>query len=217
MSILLVLGDSMTYGHWDRQGGWVQRLRAFLERRALESENYHELNTRNYVVVYNLGIPGDTTDGVLKRFDREVAPRLDAEQDNIILIAIGINDSHLVPETNDHNVTLERFSTNLRRLIHRSKKLTDKIFFVGLTLVDESRYPDFWPNPHVYKNAYIRKYDAEIKDVCTRYGLDFIDVLDVFSRSDYTSLLEDGIHLNDKGHELIEGIVREYLLQNGVI
>jgi lysophospholipase L1-like esterase len=217
MSILFALGDSIAYGHWDRQGGWVQRLRMFLETRSLQSENYYELNTKNYVAVYNLGIPGETTEGLRKRFHQDVTPRLDPGQDTIIIFAIGINDSHLVTERNSHNVPLERFSKNLCSLIQQAQNITARIFLVGLTPVDEGRYPAFWPNPYRYKNEYIRTYNEEMKSICTASGAHLIDVLDAFYEADYKSLLEDGIHPNSIGHELLERVIREQLLKKGVI
>src|SRR5688500_9159458 len=161
MSILLAVGDSITYGHWDRQGGWAQRLRAFLERRSLERENHYGLNAEHYMAVYNLGIPGDTTEGVLKRFDHDVSPRLNSEQNTIIIFNVGINDSQFIAETNAHNVDFERFSRNLLLLVNRAKSITADIFFVGLTPVDTDMMSLFWRNrDRLYKNEYIRKYDA---------------------------------------------------------
>jgi lysophospholipase L1-like esterase len=217
MSILFVLGDSIAYGHWDRQGGWVQRLRAFLERRSLASESHYELNTRHYMVVYNLGIPGDTTTGVLERFDRELSPRLDSNQKTIIILAVGINDSHFVAEKNTHNVDPETFSNNILSLVHKAKSITASVYFVGLTLVDEERYQRFWSNPYVYRNEYIRRYDAEIKKICASHGVEFIDVLNPFYASGHERLLEDGLHLNDDGHALLESIIRKRLLRQGVV
>ena len=217
MSVLLVLGDSITYGHWDRQGGWVQRLRVFLETRSIERENHFELNTTNYVVVYNLGIPGDTSQGLLRRFDHDVRPRIDADQETIIIFAIGINDSHVVTETGSHKVALETFSRNILSLLSRARKITDKVIFVGLTPVDESMYVSFWNNPATYRNEYVRQYNAEIEKICKDYEVEFIDVLESFLGSDSADLLEDGIHLNDKGHALLEQIVRTHLLKKGVI
>ena len=79
---ILVFGDSIAYGAWDREGGWVQRLRRFLDEKNSD------------VLVYNLSIDSDTTEDLLERFEFETKQRI--RGDEIILIfAIGVNDSQI--------------------------------------------------------------------------------------------------------------------------
>lgn len=79
MAHYLIFGDSITQGFNDLTGGWVQRLR-------------ESLTLDDFVI--NLGVSGDTSDGLLARFEVELKPRLSTEgESNIILIAIGSNDS----------------------------------------------------------------------------------------------------------------------------
>ena len=93
MAVLILAGDSIMYGSWDPEGGWPGKLRNFLDARALRENNPVELNTSGYVALYNLGIPGDTSRGLLQRFRSEVFPRINEEQKTIVLIAIGTNDA----------------------------------------------------------------------------------------------------------------------------
>ena len=65
MARILVFGDSITYGAWDKRGGWVQRLREFLDEK-----NLIDLN-KIPVLIYNLGVSGDTTNDALERFEFE--------------------------------------------------------------------------------------------------------------------------------------------------
>ena len=53
--MLLVFGDSITYGLNDDKGGWVGRLRKELEKDNLANAGHVENS------VYNCGIRGDTT------------------------------------------------------------------------------------------------------------------------------------------------------------
>ena len=41
MTCLLVFGDSITYGAWDLEGGWVQRLRSFIDKKNLTDPNFY--------------------------------------------------------------------------------------------------------------------------------------------------------------------------------
>ena len=78
MPNILVFGDSITYGAWDKDGGWVQRLRKFLD------ENYEDF------FVCNLGVSGNNSDDLLKRFEFETEQRIKEEKKTIFIFAIGI-------------------------------------------------------------------------------------------------------------------------------
>ena len=84
---LLIFGDSITWGAWDEEGGWAQRIKSFADKKAAT------LNYDNYTSVYCLGVSGDNTFDLLKRFETEVRARIDEEEKTLILIEIGINDS----------------------------------------------------------------------------------------------------------------------------
>ena len=53
MTLILVFGTSSTYGCWDEEGGWVQRLRKHLDKKQLTDKD-----SDLYYLVYNLGISG---------------------------------------------------------------------------------------------------------------------------------------------------------------
>lgn len=56
----LCFGDSITYGEYDGvSGGWTDILKRYFHSRFI-NENIEELN------VFNLGIGGETTDGIVK-------------------------------------------------------------------------------------------------------------------------------------------------------
>jgi len=67
---ILVFGTSTTYGAWDSEGGWVARLRKFLDEKTISS------NYKSEGLIYNLGVSGDKTEDVLKRFEPETKARL---------------------------------------------------------------------------------------------------------------------------------------------
>lgn len=59
-NIICVFGDSITWGAWDiEKGGWVQRLRNFVES-----------SSEEYIEIYNLGVSGDNTEDLLEIFYR---------------------------------------------------------------------------------------------------------------------------------------------------
>jgi len=158
-----IFGDSITYGAWDKDGGWASRLRKFVDKKNISDPNF-------YCLVYNLGISGDTTTDVLERFEFELKMRL---QDELaVVFAIGINDSAFLNETQTNYVPLEQFKTNLQSLIVLARKFTSKIIFVGLSPVDEAKTtPVIWDASKSYKNEYIQQYDAAIKHLAQQLAL----------------------------------------------
>ncbi|MBU4000173.1 SGNH/GDSL hydrolase family protein, partial [Patescibacteria group bacterium] len=87
MPQILVFGDSIAYGAWDKEGGWVERLKVFTNRKAISS------GLEFYCAVYNLAIDGDYTRTLLKRLESETKQRADVGQETIFVFAIGKNDA----------------------------------------------------------------------------------------------------------------------------
>ena len=190
MTQILIFGDSITYGAFDKKGGWVERLKTAL----MEKD----------ILVYNLGVSGDTTIDLLDRFENETRARYD--NDTTLILEIGINDSY------HSDITPEMFENNIQELIKKAKKYSKKIVFLGLTPVDESKTnPLPWNKNAFYKNNKIQKYDNIIKEVCKRNSIHFIEISNNFAKTDYKILLHDGLHPNTKGHEKIFEIVSKDL------
>jgi lysophospholipase L1-like esterase len=79
---ILCFGDSITFGEGDGKG-WTGRIKEWFE------------GTDSKRRVYNLGIPGETSTDLIKRFDSECKARVnpnEASDNYIIFIAIGAND-----------------------------------------------------------------------------------------------------------------------------
>lgn len=179
---ILIFGDSITWGAYDpEQGGWATRLRNYFEEQD------------NDVDVYNLGISGDTTADLLERIEVEAKSR----EPNLIIFAIGINDAQFIHSANGLRVSPNGFQQNLAKLLAIGKKFTDKVVFVGLTRVDESKTtPIPWNTDKSYTNENIERLDKVIKKFCEDNKLKFIPMESVVGNDD----LIDGLHPNTKGH-----------------
>ncbi|MGB2762075.1 MAG: GDSL-type esterase/lipase family protein [Minisyncoccales bacterium] len=213
MAQILVFGDSITYGAWDKEGGWVQRLRKLLDKQNLSnSDNF-------YYLVYNLSIDGDTTNGLLKRFESETSPRMWEGEKTIIVFSIGINDSCFIQTKNIFMISKEKFEENIKKLINLAQKFSSNIVFIGLTPVEEIKVtPLPWSKTgKSYKNEYIKEYNKIIKSVCKENNVYFIEIFEQLTRIDYKNLLEDGAHPNTQGHKKIFEIVKDFLIKNKII
>jgi lysophospholipase L1-like esterase len=183
---ICIFGDSIVWGASDcERGGWADSLKNYLMDDDID--------------VYNLGISGDTTEDLLKRFYTEAGAR----NPDIVIFAIGINDSLSLDKDG-----LIKFQKNIILLANKAKKLTDKIIFIGLTSVDESRttsYPSE-ETGEAYNNQSIGEYDEIIKSFCEDNNLIFVDVLGLLINDDD---LCDGLHPSSSGHQKMFERIKE--------
>lgn len=208
---ILVFGDSIAYGAWDEEGGWVEKLKVFTNKKSIKS------NLEYYCAVYNLAIDGNTTENLLNRLDFEIKQRVCGEE-IVFLFAIGLNDSAVMNMNNIEKIPPEKFRQNIKELISMSKIYSTKIIFFGILPVDELKVdPIPWSMGKSYKNDSILRYNDIIKSVCQEYKIDFVGLFEEFKKEEYRNLLEDGAHPNSAGHEKIYEIISGYLEKKKII
>lgn len=193
---ICIFGASTTWGAWDKEkGGWVNRLRLFFD------ENYDEL------WVYNLGISGDNSSGLLKRFEGECKAR----NPTIVLISIGENDS---AKGSYVYVPLTEFKDNLTKTIKIAKKFTNQIVLLGTKRVDEAKTcPVPWDKTVSYTNKSYEEYDEAIKKIAEKEKVNYLKMSDLLNKED----LEDGLHPNSKGHQKLFLRVKDFILEKKLI
>lgn len=192
MAHIGIWGDSITYGAGMPSGSsWVDQLRNNLFERDKDSK------------IYNLGINGDTTAGLLQRFKQEY---LEKSPDSVIF-AIGINDSAWQGRRDNNFVPFPQFESNLEKLVQEAREFTQAITVVGLTNVDESETVEDDSPELCYSNDMISKYNSALQDFSKRHSLSFVPLFGILETSD----LEDGLHPNAIGHRKIFERVRQFL------
>ncbi len=203
---ILIFGDSIAHGHYDLiRGGWVERLKIYFWKKELKDERFD-------FCVYNLGVSGDNSNNLIRRFDFECKTR----EPEIIIIAIGANDAQYIITNKTIRVPLDKFQSNLLALLKISKRYTNKIIFINSIKVDEKRVtPIPWDEnkEKYYYNSNIEKYNELLNKFCVKYKLLLIEIYNLLSKED----LADGLHPNAHGHEKIFQRVKEFLLKNKVI
>lgn len=197
---ILIFGDSITAGVGDKEHkGWAGRFTKWFE------------GQDKYNFVYNLGIPGETTSKLLKRFETECSVRTKHIYDDdrfIVIFNIGINDAKIIGSGKQPQISLSQFKNNLLSLINLAKKYTKEVVFIGLTSVDESK--DGLLGDQHFFNENIRKYNIVIKEACKAERISFIDLFENWSANSSKDFLsEDGLHPNELGHKNIFELVRE--------
>ena len=83
---------------------------------------------------------------------------------------------------------------------------------LGCLILHRKTNPIPWHPERSYNNSSIEEYNQALKDICEKEKLQHIDIYKEFlKQADYKKLLEDGLHPNDKGHQLIFEIVKNNL------
>lgn len=185
--VICVFGDSVLWG-WGLpfRIGWVNLFRNYIEEKSDFKMN-----------LYDLGVDADTTEDVLKRFDIEAAAR----KPDIIIFAIGINDS-AYRKTKDRQITkIDVFEKNIYELIKKAGKLTKEIVFIGLCKGSDQ---ETMPLPASKTGKCFSKenagiYNEVIKKCCLTKNILFIDIIDKVKDDEFC----DGLHPTKEGHEKI--------------
>ena len=202
---ILAFGDSITHGS-HVSVGWADQLRSHL------FDAFHENDLDGYPRMYNLGIPGETTRGLVQRFESETTARVWAKYGSMIfLISYGTNDVARLGTSSEHVISIDHYESYLRQVLKKAQSQTDRIALLASPPVIEAK-----PNPNSKNrlNSDIEEYNSVLTRLAGEYGAELLDLYGDFEKRGAVKLLgEDGIHPNDAGHAAIFDTVKEYLLR----
>lgn len=202
---VLVFGASITQGFYDTRGGWVARL----------WEHYVKLllDGGRDITVFNLGISGNGSDRLLKRFQNETEARKFPGEDFAFVFSIGTNNSWVRADGGQVS-TPEKFDNDIRAIIAKAREYSDKIMFVGIAPCDEARArPVPWNEDIFFSNERLKTFDKSLMKVCEEEGVKYVPVFSALKEKldGGEDIYEDGLHPNDAGHQLIFELVRPAL------
>src|SRR3989344_8396993 len=119
---VLVCGDSISHGRGEMPSvGWAGRLKNYFEKQGFNN------------CLFNLGVPGDTSGMLLKRFETEVKSRVKyiyPIDKFIIIIAVGNNDLECIGSPNNMVTKPTVFQKNIIKLIRTAKKHTKNVVII---------------------------------------------------------------------------------------
>lgn len=207
MNAILIFGASGAFGIGiDPKLGWVGRLKSDFEAK------------EKYNAVYNLGVPGDTSSDLLKRFETEASARIKKrwpKDKYAIVFSIGTNDSASKEKEGNPINDLNTLSKNMLKLISKAKEFTDRVLVMGLWPVDEERVQPY--EAYYFSNERIKNYHEAIKGICNEMNVPFLDKFEELINSDYKQLLLDGLHGTKEGYEKLYCFVKDWLLENKIL
>ena len=202
---ILAYGDSITHGSHVSMG-WADQLRSHL------FDAFYENDPDGYPRMYNLGIPGETTMGLVQRFESETKARVRAKYGSMIfLISYGTNDAATLEASSEHVISIEHYESNLREVLEKARSLTNRVALLASPPVIEGK-----PNPNSKNrlNGDIEEYNNLLVRLADEYGTELLDLYGEFNKQGSVKLFtEDGVHPNDLGHTVIFDIVKEYIFR----
>ena len=198
MTNCLFFGDSIIYGEYDGIfGGWVDLLKRYYHKEF--RENGKEVN------VFNLGIGGETTEGLLKRVVAEANSRKSPLK-NLLFISYGANDLAIIEGR--QVVPAIQFKENLEKAIVQAKDITGHLFLVSILPVSEKIDGITVASGKLRTNENVNAYNAIISEVASETNAEYIDLYSMFFEDKEDLISPDGVHPNEKGYELISEFVK---------
>lgn len=202
----LFFGDSITYGEYDGVfGGWVD----ILKRYALQK--FHEGNG-DELILFNLGIGGETTEGLLKRMPVELAARNSADG-NLVFISYGAND--LAIKDGAYSVEPDKFKENIKIAVQHAKQFSKDIYLISILPIAQKIDGVVMGSGKLRTNEEVIVYNQILKDIAVENSLSYIDFYNAVLDDKEILLSADGVHPNEKGYgimaEIAIPIIEKYL------
>jgi lysophospholipase L1-like esterase len=150
-------------------------------------------------VAINAGIGGDTSRGLLDRFDRFIVPC----NPDVVFVTIGGNDSGMAS-----GITDEEFAANLHRLVERIRNLPSPALPILQTYYSADLEIMVANEGQARADRFLA-FMQDIRDVAAETGCPLIDHLarwECLRTSDlalYRSLILDPMHLNADGNQVM--------------
>lgn len=209
MKNILIFGASIVHGVGAAKGGWADQI-----KQSFHAEMYGPGGRGDDSCdVYELGIPGGSLPDLLARFDGELRARAGSAErgDVYVVFSAGTNDSKWHRDTAQHLFSADDFAANVHAFIHLAKEYTDNILAVGVTPIDESKFP-LEDGERLLSNERIRSFEQAFQRTCDDEGVTFVPIFDQ-APTDWVQACvgPDGVHPTDAGHEWIRSLVEPEL------
>ncbi len=211
---IYLFGDSITRGSFDTESsGWADRIKAEANIKTVNNE------LEPLITVYNMGIGGNNTNDLLKRFKFETEQRLVRDSEIYFLFSFGTNDSAIYANTGEHAINIDQYAKNIRQVIAEAKEYSKNILFLTSPPVIDEITKKVSSIGKSRLNSDIIKYNNILISICSDLNIELVDIYKLFlEQGDYRKLYyDDGVHPNSDGHKLIFNAVRDYYIHKNIM
>lgn len=204
MSAVLFFGDSITYGEYDGVfGGYADILKRyslaeFVGERAKE------------VTIYNLGVPGETSEGILKRLETEAKARISDRQDAVFLF-YGAND--LARKEEEYLVPIDHVADNISRTVDIALSFTQNVYIISILPISEHIAGKASPTGKVRLESDVIAYNNRLRQISNLKNIRYVNLYEDFSERKEKYLSADGVHPSGKGYRFIADYFSPLLYQ----
>lgn len=185
---LVAIGDSIIRGTADiESGGWINRVFEKL------------VEAFPALVLFNQGIGGDTSRGVLSRIWKDC---IDYKPD-MVIAGVGVNDSRRRESLgNVTEIPVSEFEQNIEKIIDVIRGNTRaQIILAGMVPVDDRGGTYKKDKVHFRKDQ--NDFEAVIERIASKNRLPYLDFFREwlgYGDEEITSMLIDGLHPTSQGH-----------------
>jgi len=177
------------------------------------------------VSIVNAGVPSNDTAGALERIERDVLK----QHPDLLIVQFGINDSAVdvwkKPPATSPRVPLSSFRRNLTRIVELTRHGERKVILMTPNPMRWTAEMKAMYGKAPYKpadpdgfNVLLKDYAEAVRDVAAEQKIPLVDVYEAFlehgrqkGRS-VDQLLSDGVHPNDRGHEIVAQLLVEQIV-----
>lgn len=175
-TVIVAVGDSITYGQGSSSGGYPSRLQ-------------EKLLAAGYpVVVLNAGVSGERTYATHERWLEEIT------EADIALLMIGIND--LLNPGHCHEPYDCRTAEYIEAMINEAL-ISKKTLLVSTVTPASNEGSRAWANP------YIRSLNTRIESLAAQYNVPLVDNYQAIRDNGGDALYSDHVHFNNTGYDII--------------
>jgi lysophospholipase L1-like esterase len=198
---IFIIGASMVYGVGGENGGWADLLKQAFHKKMYSPEGVGEKYE-----VFNFGKAGATADFVQKTFPQQIKD-YGRNGKTITIVSVGGNNARAEDRPDNFVSTIEKYSKEMSQLLDMLKQNSTHVIAVGGGYYDESK-TNPKPNPLTGGTSYFtnkrrQEFQDCFKDLCQEKGIFFVKVPVSEDEWKEKYLFKDGLHPNQKGHELI--------------
>ena len=197
---IFILGSSSVYGVGGKSG-WADPL-----KQVFHDKMYRENGVGEKYEVYNFGKSGATIDFVRQTFPQQLQNYRRGGK-IITIFNVGGNNAKAEGKPDNFVSTIEEYTEEMSELLDMLKAKSNYLIAVGGGFYDEAK-TNPKPNPltggqSFFTNKRKQEFQDRFKKLCEERGITFVDVGVDGEEWKEKYLYEDGLHPNQKGHEMI--------------